>query len=196
MTGSLERALTALSAALQAVPAPSMLIGGIAVITRGVPRLTRDIDATVQGGVLSLDELCRILAAHGITPRVPDALSFAETSQVLLLRHAESGVDIDVSIAWLPFELEALLRAESLTLAGGATVKIAQAEDLVVYKCVAWRPQDQQDVERLLTLHGATMDLDRLRRRVAELAEAMEESERLAAFEAVVERVLGHPGSV
>jgi len=37
-----------------------------------------------------------------------------------------------------------------------------EPEDLVIYKAIAWRPQDQQDVERLLALHGARMDLARL----------------------------------
>jgi hypothetical protein len=35
---------------------------------------------------------------------------------------------------------------------------VAQPEDLVIYKAIAWRPQDQQDVERLLALHGARCD--------------------------------------
>jgi hypothetical protein len=34
--------------ALDAVDAPSMIIGGVAVIAMGVPRLTVDIDATFE----------------------------------------------------------------------------------------------------------------------------------------------------
>ena len=60
----------------------------------------------------------------------------------------------------------------------------------MIYKCVAWRPQDQQDVERLLTLHGRRMDLVRVTRIVAELAAAMDEPERLAALEQVIRRAL------
>jgi len=72
----------------------------------------------------------------------------------------------------------------------GIPVPVARAEDLVIYKCVAWRPQDQQDVERLLTLHGRRMDLVRVTRIVAELAAAMDEPERLAALEQVIRRAL------
>jgi hypothetical protein len=46
----LDEALQALVAGLEASGRPSMIIGGIAVIARGVTRLTRDIDATVAGG--------------------------------------------------------------------------------------------------------------------------------------------------
>lgn len=108
---------------------------------------------------------------------------------MLLARHAETGVDIDVSLAWLPFEMEAIAAAGPAML-GGARLLVAQPEDLVIYKAVAWRPQDQQDVERLLALHGARMDLARVRRHVQELGEAMEQ-DRIHALDALIHRVLG-----
>src|SRR5262245_38963305 len=104
--------------ALAALPAPAMIIDGIAVIARGVPRLTRDIDATVAGGVMDLTTLLDALRTHGLTPRIPDAVEFADANQVVLLTHAASGIDVDLSIAWLPFELEALAASESLDIAG------------------------------------------------------------------------------
>jgi len=108
---------------------------------------------------------------------------------VLLSRHAKTGVDIDVSFAWLPFEMEAIAAASPAML-GAAQLPVAQPEDLVIYKTVAWRPQDQQDIERLLALHGARMNLARVRRHVQELGEAMEE-DRIRALDALILRVLG-----
>lgn len=70
--------------------------------------------------------------------------------------------------------MEAIAAAGPAML-GGARLPVAQPEDLVIYKAVAWRPQDQQDIERLLALHGARMDLARVRRHVQALGEAMEE---------------------
>lgn len=60
----------------------------------------------------------------------------------------------------------------------------------MIYKAVAWRPQDQQDVERLLTLRGTRVDLVRVRRVVAELVDALEEPERVTELERVSERAL------
>jgi hypothetical protein len=74
----------------------------------------------------------------------------------------------------------------------GVSLPIAQPEDLVIYKAIAWRPQDQQDVERLLVLHGDRMNLDRVRHRVRELGEALE-VDRLADLEATIRRVLARP---
>ncbi len=188
LTGALGTAVQAVSKALAGVTAPGMLIGGIAVIARGVPRTTRDVDATVDGGQLELPQLLHDLARHDIVPRIDDAIVFATQHQVLLLRHSPSGVDVDVSIAWLPFELEAIAAAEKVVL-GGVRVSVARAEDLIIYKAVAWRPQDQQDIERLLTLHRRQVDLDRIRRIVAEFAAALENPERSRELDSLIERI-------
>jgi predicted nucleotidyltransferase len=96
-------------------------------------------------------------------------------------------VDVDVSIAWLPFELEALAAAQPVDVAG-VRVAVARPEDLIIYKAVAFRPQDQQDIERLLVLHGHSVDLPRVRRCVGEFAAALDESGRLDALELIIRR--------
>lgn len=184
LTGPLGEALQAVADALASLRCPGMLIGGMAVIARGVPRLTRDVDATVAGGELGARRLVDEFAKHDLVPRIADAVAFAESRQVLLLRHQASGVDVDVSLAWLPFELEAIAAAERIDL-GGVVIPVARAEDLIIYKAVAFRPVDQQDIERLLTLHRKQVDLARIRRTIQEFAEAIDEPERLAAFDRI-----------
>jgi hypothetical protein len=85
-----------------------MIIGGIAVIARGVRRMTTDVDAVIQGDAVDLRELVPLLAKHRIVPRISDAISFARANHVLLLRHAPSEVELDVSFGWTAFEHEAL----------------------------------------------------------------------------------------
>lgn len=194
MTGPADRglldALSALSAALRETSAPSMIIGGIAVIARGVPRLTVDIDATVWAESVELETLIAGLRARAIEGRIPDALDFARKRQVLLLRHLPSGTPLDVSLAWLPFEKEALARASPVDF-GGVVMNVAQPEDLVVYKVVAWRDQDRSDVERLLVRHWKVIDLARVRRLVAEFADVLGAPERIQEFESVLVRARG-----
>ena len=113
--------------------------------------------------------------------------SFPVSAQILLVRHSPSGLKLDISLAWLPFEEEALARATPIDI-GGASIPTAGAEDLVIYKFVAWRERDRTDIEQLLIRHGAAIDLSRVRRWVRQFAEALEEPERLEAFEAVVRR--------
>jgi hypothetical protein len=166
-----------------------MLIGGMAVIARGIPRTTRDIDVAVMGGRIPLEQLVARLARGGFEPRMGKAIEFARQNQVLLMRHKTTAIELDLSLAWLSFELEAIAAAENLLLAG-ARLPVARAEDLVIYKALAWRPQDQQDVERLLLLHGGEMDLARVRRVVGGLAEALDDPERPRALEVAIRRSL------
>jgi hypothetical protein len=180
-------ALRALSAALAELGQPSMVIGGIAVIARGVPRTTLDIDATVWSDGLDLDRALAVFSAHGIAPRIDDARAFAMERQVLLLRHEASGMPIDVALAWLPFEQEALARA-TLVDFGGFHAAVARAEDLIVYKSIAWRERDRTDIERLLALHRNDIDLSRVRTLLAQFAAALDAPERVSEFEAVVDR--------
>jgi predicted nucleotidyltransferase len=185
-------ALADLSRALDDAGCRYMVFGGIAVIARGVPRHTDDLDATVWGEDIGLERLGEALRAHAVEPRISDALAFARENQVLLLRHAPSGIDIDLTFGWLPFEREALEGAELLDL-GGVRVPVARAEDLIIYKAVAWRDRDRSDVERLLTLHAGTIDLGRVRRVVGEFAEALESPERVGELEALIARVAAKP---
>ena len=131
------------------------------------------------------------LASRDITPRIDNALAFARERQVLLLRHDPTGTPLEVSLAWLPFEMEALARATVIDF-GGVRARVATAEDLIVLKAVAWRDRDRGDIERLLLLHAAEVDLDRIRSLVGEFAAAIDEPERLGEFNALVRRTLEH----
>ena len=181
--------LGAVALFLEHHPGQGAVIGGIGMIARGVRRLTRDVDISLATTGREAPRWIARLGEAGIVPRIPDAAAFAATSQVLLMRHQPSGVDIDVSLASLPFEMEAISQAP-LEVIAGVRLPIARAEDLVIYKALAWRAQDQQDVERLLALHGRGMTLARVRRHVKELGDALE-VDRLSDLDALIRRVLG-----
>ena len=164
----LEVALRDLASALTATGAQWMIIGGIAVIARGVRRFTADIDAAIRGDEIQIRSLTTALAKQRIVPRIAGAEAFARESLVLLLRHEPSGVDFDVSLAWTDFEREAIAAA---TVESFGTVKapMAQPADLIVFKSIAGRGKDLEDVTALLALYP-DLDLARIRRRVHELA--------------------------
>ena len=162
-----------------------MCIGGIAVIAQGVRRTTTDIDATFRAEGVNLEALLRRFVRHGIRPRVPDAVTFARRSQVLLLEHAASGVELDVSLAWLSFEHEALAAAVTIDFAG-VKAPAARPEDLIIYKLFAGRPQDFKDAEALLLMHRKDIDLARVRmvlEHLGEMAEEPEIAQRLSAID-------------
>jgi hypothetical protein len=179
--------LRALRDALHALNVPWMVIGGVAVIAHGVPRYTADVDATASAPTEPLERIFDVFARHHVVPRIDGALAFARERQVLLLRHEPSGVDLDVSLAWLPFELEAIGRSETVDYAG-VTIRIPRPDDLVIYKLVAARPRDLEDVERLLLLHGPSLDLPRITATLREFAEALEDTGRLDTLERLLKK--------
>jgi len=183
-----KSALLALQRAFDDLARPAMIIGGIAAIARGVPRQTIDIDATIDAQGLDVDEAFRVLDRHGFEPRIERADEFARQRLVLLLRHRPSGVRLDLSLAWLPFERDALARASSFDF-GGVNVRVVRVEDLIVLKAVAWRLRDRDDIERLLIRHGRSVDLQQIRATLVQLFGMLEEPERLADFDSLVSAV-------
>jgi Nucleotidyltransferase of unknown function (DUF6036) len=179
-------ALRDVSSALREIRAPSMIIGGLAVIAGGFARYTHDVDAVVRGRDSDVKSVLEAFANHRIGFRDPDARRAAAEKQVLFLRH-ESGVNVDVGFAWFPFEEQALDRAAQVDL-NGVRVRVALPEDLILYKATAWRPQDQQDVLQLLLLHLNTIDVGRIRALLEEIAAVLGDSQRVAEFDRLVER--------
>jgi hypothetical protein len=169
---------------LKAGKVQGVVIGGLAASLLGRPRLTRDVDALVL-----IDEglWADFLAAgrgYGFIPRRDDALAFAQETRVLLVRHQESGIDVDIVFGSLPFEKEAVARATWMEM-GGLRAPLPLPEDLIIMKAVAHRPQDLTDIEAILAAHPK-LNLRRARRWVREFAAALSMPEILNDLEALL----------
>ena len=180
----LEEALADLAGALNALAVPWMIIGGIAVIARGVRRMTTDIDAAVRGDRADVGTLLRALKKSRIVPRIEDAEAFASESLVLLLKHASTGVEFDVSMAWTDFEQDAIAESSIATF-GSVKAPMARPEDLVVFKTIAGRPRDIEDASALLVLYPK-LDRDRIRERVKELAALADQPELASGLDTAI----------
>lgn len=185
VTDSFLGALAAMTAAFEDADVPAAVVGGVAVSLLGRPRFTRDIDALVDLDEARWPELLEAAHRAGIVPRIEDALEFARRSRVLLLRHADSQVDIDIILGGLPFERSAVSAAQPRAV-GDLVIRLPRVEDLMIMKAVAQRPQDLLDLDGLIAAHPDA-DLARVRRWVAEFSVAaampslLEEFERLAS---------------
>jgi hypothetical protein len=129
-----------------------------------------------------------LLARHGVRSRIDDAVGFATRHLVVLLRHDSTGVDLDLSLAWSDFE-HAALAARSQRTFGRVRLPMATARSLVVYKAIAGRPRDLQDVEALVALHD--LPPEPLRAEVEALAAVAGAPELLDGFDAAVARAFG-----
>jgi len=136
-----------------------VIIGGVAASVLGAPRLTADIDAVLLLSVGRVPELLEAAAELGLVPRIADAEQFARRNRVLLLRHEESGIGVDVSLGMLPFEEEVVARS-TVHQIGDIELRLPTPEDLIILKAVAHRPKDLLDIAEIAKNHP---DLDRVR---------------------------------
>ena len=181
----MRRALKALRDALDKTGVPWMFIGGIAVIAHGVLRQTRDIDVSLWGPAIRPEELLPLLAKARIKPRQENSLEIARRSQVLLMRHEPTKVELDVAFSFFPFEREALERAVEVNFYG-TPICIARPEDLIIYKATAWRDRDRDDIQNLLTLHGHTINAERVLDLVRQIGEALDDPQRVVIMERMI----------
>lgn len=132
------------------------LIGGIALQRWGEPRLTRDVDVTILSPFgeegRSAD---RLLAAF--RPRIEDAREFAVRNRVLLIE-SEGGIAVDVAFGAVPFEERCVARSSEWALAPDVVLRTCSAEDLIVLKAFASRPQDWLDVESVAVRQRRKLD--------------------------------------
>ena len=111
-------------------------IGGLAVQAWSEPRYTKDVDLTLLTGFGGEEPFINLLLSH-YTPRRTDAKDFALMNRVLLLQDS-NGLGIDIALGALPFEEEAVERAELVEAAPGVMLRFCTAEDLIVMKALIW----------------------------------------------------------
>jgi len=169
---------------LQAGKVQGVVIGGVAPSLWGRPRLTRDVDVLVLLEEGRWGEFLAAGAGHGFLPRRADALAFARETRVLLVRHGESGIDLDLVFGSLPFEKEAAIRAKWVDL-GGVAIPLSSPEDLIIMKAVAHRPRDLEDIAAILAAQPG-LNVRRVRRWLREFSGALEMPEILNDLEALL----------
>ena len=169
---------------LQAGKVQGVVIGGVAASLWGRPRLTRDVDVLVLLEEGRWGEFLAAGAGHGFLPRRADALAFARETRVLLVRHGESGSDLDLVFGSLPFEKEAAIRAKWVDL-GGVAIPLSSPEDLIIMKAVAHRPRDLEDIAAILAAQPG-LNVRRVRRWLREFSGALEMPEILNDLEALL----------
>jgi hypothetical protein len=131
-----------------------VVIGGLAVVLRAMPRFTKDLDICYSTKDDNLDALGVVLVSlearlRGVEemPFVPDARTLRRT-QILCLTTPKGNLDLLVRPSGSPAYETLRERAETVDLAG-RKVRIASIDDLIEMKRAAGRPQDLVDVESL-----------------------------------------------
>lgn len=186
--------LAGVAASLETVGARWYLFGAQAVVIWGRPRLTADIDVTVELPPEALDSALRALGERGFRLRITFGVEeFLRRTRVLPFRHEASGMLLDLVLAGPGLEEEFLDRAIAVPF-GDRSYPVISPEDLVVTKILAGRPKDLEDVRGVLAERSGRLDLDRIRTVLRLLEEALGQSDLLPLFEGEVSSRGGSSG--
>lgn len=159
----------------------SCLIGGLAVQRWGEPRLTRDVDLTVLAQLGSEEAIVDALLRQ-FRPRLEDARAFALQARILLLQ-ASNGVPVDLALGATSFEADCIRRATAHEFLPGCRLPTCTAEDLILHKAVAARPQDIADIRGIVARQHGNLDLTRIRHWLQTFADVKEDPDLALPFE-------------
>ncbi len=163
--------LSALQNLLSEFNDQGVIIGGIAASLLGTPRFTVDLDAVLLIGLADIPELLQIATEQGIEPRISDAEGFARKNRVLLLRHVATGIEIDLALGMLPFEIEMVERSVLIDV-GPIKLRLPTPEDLIILKAVANREKDLADIQAIAASNPG-LDTARIKFWVDQFGEAL-----------------------
>ena len=149
-----------------------VIIGGVAVALLGKPRYTADVDAMFLLSTQDIPQFLELAREENIIPRVQGVEEFARKSRVLLLKHAPTETEIDISLGILPFEEEMVERGDVKSFAN-LSARLPTPEDLIVMKAIAHRPKDFEDIQTLVDKYPS-LDRHRIEYWVKSFAEVLE----------------------
>jgi predicted nucleotidyltransferase len=135
-----------------------VVVGGVAVVLQGHPRLTADLDLVVQLEPDNARKAMEALETLGYRPRAPvRAVDFADPEQRRVWSPTIPATEVDVFVSEpVPFA-ELAGRATRLRI-GTTEVLIASIQDLVDMKAKVGRGKDLEDVRELQKLQAMRKD--------------------------------------
>jgi hypothetical protein len=151
------------------------------------PRMTVDVDVTVEWPRSDLETLMKKARANGFDLLVDDPKAFLKATSVLPFAHRRTGMPVDVVLASSGLERDLLDGAVSVRI-GTFRVPVIAPEGLVVTKLLAGRAKDVEDAESVLREQRAAIDAARVRKLLAEIERAVDVSDLVRTFDALVRR--------
>ena len=151
------------------------LIEGVAHQRWGEPRQTADVDAVLFTDFGNETQFAELLIEQ-FASRIENPLPFAIQNRIVLLE-TEDGIGIDISFGGMPYERDMIARASDWDIPGHGMLRTCSAEDLVVLKSFASRPQDWIDVEKVIIRQGAKLDRELISKELQPLVDLKEEPE-------------------
>jgi len=157
LSEDLLKALEESTAAMDRHLVSYALIGGLAASYRSQPRFTKDIDFLVQVPQVVLPSLLDDLQSSGF--EFDTAATIAEWIQHHMVALSYRGIRVDWLKPVIPAYLHILERASDERWLN-RPMRVASTEGLILLKLLAYRTQDQVDIENLVAAKSDKLDID------------------------------------
>lgn len=154
--------------ALHEAEVRAVVVGGVAVVLHGHPRLTADLDLVLDLASQNVTAALTVLVQQGLRPRLPVAPEqFAdpvirerwqrERNLTVFSLHdpADPLREVDL-LAESPLPFDELWDASRIVVVADVPVRVAGIDHLIAMKRAAGRPQDLADVVALEALRDDT----------------------------------------
>ncbi|MBI4770680.1 MAG: hypothetical protein HY784_09820 [Chloroflexi bacterium] len=177
----LVQSLAAIQTRLKEAGVESAVIGAMALAVWGQPRLTRDADLKV---LLTRDDAQRLLdiLGAGYLPIQPDPLGALRGNGVAFFRDAQAS-RIDLLLADVGFDERAIRRAVEVNVLDEALLRVATAEDLIIYKLISTREMDHIDAASVVRRQGGKLDHSYVLNWLRQFELALDDSTLVAEYE-------------
>ena len=159
------------------------LFGAQAVILHGFPRLSGDVDVTLEMMPGERTVSCRRCGTPD-SIRSSTIRKFLHRTLVIPFLHRPTQMPLDLVLAGSGLEKDFLQRARPIDIAGTA-VPLIDIEDLLIAKILAGRPKDIEDARALWRIRGRDVDAARIRGILRLLEEALSQSDLVPAFDSI-----------
>jgi predicted nucleotidyltransferase len=143
-----------------------VIVGGIAVVLHGSPRLTADLDIIIDLEPAPARTAIEVLHRAGFVAEVPvDIRQFADETvrrswivdkhmKALSLHDGEMPPTVIDLLAESPIAFEDLYERAKLVSLDEITLRVASIPDLIVLKRISGRPEDLRDIAELEKIDG------------------------------------------
>ena len=151
-----------------------MLIGDQAVLLYGEPRLTKDIDVTIDIGPENVSVVLEIITELGWSALVDSPEKFVTDTMVLPCMEPNTGIRIEFIFSTSSYEKQAFKRVKHV-LIGKANVNFVSIEDLIIHKIIAGSPRDIEDVKAVIH-KNKNLDTKYIRKWLGQFDETLSQS--------------------
>jgi len=143
-----------------------VIVGGIAVILHGIPRLTADLDIIIDLDPANARQAIEVLQKAGFVAEVPiDVRQFADEDirrswivdkhmKALSLHDGEMPPTVIDLLSESPIPFEDLLQRAKIVSLEAMTLRVVSIPDLIMLKRLSGRPEDLRDVAELEKIDG------------------------------------------